>query len=113
MNWGAANQVVFEAGKEHTHIIDRKSASRDTFKMLGISFDTKLTMDKACCEIAATGHNRLHNLLRGERFFDNAVRVRLYTTHSWPMFEYATPAIYHAPGFFTHHIDGVQDRILQ
>ena len=111
--WGAANQVIFEAEKETFHIIDTKTPHGDSFKLLGVLFDTKLVMEEAINEIAAVANTRLQVLLKGRRFFSVAVMVRLYKSQVLSYLEYATPAIYHAPQFFLQRLDCIQNRFLE
>ena len=42
--WGRAHQVEFESSKESLHILCTKNPTGDSFKILGIRFDTKLVM---------------------------------------------------------------------
>jgi hypothetical protein len=112
-DWGQANQVLFDAAKETFHILDRKCPHGDNFKLLGVTFDTKVVMDAACFEIAGQAHSRLKTLLRGQRFFALPVLVRLYKSQILSFVEYATPAIYHAPDFFLLQVDRVQTLFLE
>ena len=42
--WGRANQVVFDAAKESKHIICTQRPYGKSFKILGVTFGTKLAM---------------------------------------------------------------------
>ena len=50
--WGAANQVVFDAGKESFHVLHRRKPYGESFKTLGVHWDTKLKLDQHCHEQA-------------------------------------------------------------
>ena len=80
---------------------------------MGVSFDTKLVMDSAIDEIAAKANTRLQTLLRGQRYFSCAALIKLYKSQVLSYIEYATPAIYHAPRFFLHRLDCIQNRLLE
>jgi len=75
--WGAANQVVFDPGKESLHILDPERPVGDSFRILGVLFDTRLTMKDAVMEIAAQAHVRLQTVLRTHRYNSVAETVRL------------------------------------
>ena len=70
-------------------------------------------MDAACFEIAGQAHSRLRKLLRVNRFLTTAVMVRLYKSQVLSFVEYATPAIYHAPGYFLGQVNNVQTTFLE
>ena len=70
-------------------------------------------MEEAINEIAANANSRLQVLLRGRRYFTEAVMIRLYKSQVLSYLEYATPAIYHAPQFFLQRLDCIQHRFLE
>ena len=43
--WGASRRVTFDASKEHFCILHKLHCSGDTFRLLGVLIDSKLTMD--------------------------------------------------------------------
>ena len=77
-SWGTANQVMFDPGKESFHILHPRKPYGDNFKMLGVTFDPKLMMDSAACEVAAEAGWRMRALLRCRRFYSKAELVRMY-----------------------------------
>ena len=111
-SWGAANQVTFDAGKESFHVLHRRFAHGGPFKILGVIFDEKLTMELAINEISAKAHARVVALLRGRCFFSPRALTRMYKMQVLSFIEAATPAIYHAPAFFLSRLDAVQDKFL-
>ena len=44
--WGRANAVQFDAGKEGFHVLSRRDPEGDDFDMLGVEWDTSLTMER-------------------------------------------------------------------
>eukprot|EP00930_Biecheleria_cincta_P051009 TRINITY_DN36168_c0_g1_i1.p1 TRINITY_DN36168_c0_g1~~TRINITY_DN36168_c0_g1_i1.p1 ORF type:complete len:194 (-),score=20.76 TRINITY_DN36168_c0_g1_i1:48-602(-) len=62
--------------------------------------------------MAAAANARLNTLLKGRRCFSD-VAVRLYKSQVLCVFEYATPAIFHAPPFFLRRLDNIQNRFLE
>ena len=51
INWGDANQVSFDAAKESKHILSTTDPEGSTFKLLGVPFDTELSMACAVSEV--------------------------------------------------------------
>ena len=43
-DWGRANGVIFDVGKEHKVILNHVEPEGDSFTLLGVSFDPKLIM---------------------------------------------------------------------
>ena len=50
--WGRANQVQFDASKESFHVLSRTDPEGEDFKMLGVEWDTKLSMAREAEELA-------------------------------------------------------------
>ena len=50
--WGHANQVVFDPAKEQFVIIHPSEKQCEYFKLLGITFDSQLKMEKGIREVA-------------------------------------------------------------
>ena len=96
--------------KESLH---NKPPLGDRFRILGVTFDPKLTMDICCHEVAAIAHNQLNIILRTRQYHDQAALVRLYKSYVISFVEAGLPAYYHAPPFFLGAIDRVQDRFLE
>ena len=111
-SWGTANQVMFDPGKESFHILHPRKPYGDNFKMLGVTFDPKLMMDSAACEVAAEAGWRMRALLRCRRFYSKAELVRMYKAQVLSYIESSTPAIYHAPQFYLAPVDNIQQLFL-
>ena len=111
--WGEANQVTFDAGKESFHILHPRVPSGTNFKMLGVNFDVKLVMQSACYGVAGIAADRCRAVLKLRRFFSTAELVNQYKSQVLSGIDFTTPAIYHAPEFFLRAIDEVQDNFLR
>jgi hypothetical protein len=111
-DWGNANQVAFDPAKETFHILHRARPLGSDFKILGVTFDAKLLMEAATCEIAAQAHTRLNSILRARRFYPVGMVIWLYKSLVLSYVEVSTPAIYHATDFAISSLDNVQDRFL-
>ena len=44
-HWGVSRRVTFDAAKEHFCILHKLHGSGDTFRLLGVLIDVKLTME--------------------------------------------------------------------
>ena len=75
--WGKANAVAFDAGKESMHVIARTDATAGTFKLLGVQFDTKLIMDRCVHSLVQDCSWKLKSLLRTRRFLSGEKLINL------------------------------------
>ena len=110
--WGHANQVTFDSTKESFHLLHPRLAEGDCFRMLGVTFGPKLVMRKACYEIAAIAAGRAQIILKAARFYSREALILQYKSQVLSSIDYATPAIYHAPEFFLHAIEKIQNDFL-
>ena len=85
----------------------------NSFKLLGVPFDTGLSMACAISEIVSAAGWKLRTLLRTRRFYTDADLVVLYKAHLLSYLEYRTPAIYHASRAVLARLDAVQSRFLR
>ena len=112
-NWGVANQVIFDAGKEILHVLHRTEPSGESFRTLGVHWDTKLQMDLQCREVAQRASWKLRTLLRTLQFHDTKALVGQYKSHVLPTLEFCTPAVYHCTDTVLDQVDRVQKRFLR
>ena len=110
--WGAANQVAFDADKESQHILSLSQPEGSEFKLLGVLFDTELSMAHAVAELVSSACWKLRTLLRTKRFYTDADLIVLYKAHLLSYLEYRTPAIYHATRAVLRRLDAVQRNFL-
>ena len=106
--WGASQQIQFDGDKESMHILDREHPYGESFKFLGVRYDTKLTMATACLEIAAQGHSRTRSLLRLQAFYSKSKMIMFCKAQVLSYIEMWTPAVRHANEYWLSAIDGVQ-----
>jgi len=111
--WGAANQVTFESTKESFHILSHTDSHGSSFKLLGVTFDTHLSMVHAVHECATEAHWRLSSLLHCRRFFQVKDLVMQYKLQVLSFLEYRTCAITHAADSHLAVLDSVQRRFLR
>ena len=94
--WGRANQVVFDAGKEHMIVLSHQEPSGAIVKLLGVKFDAKLSMNIAIHECVVDVGWKCRTLLRTQRFYTHGELLGLWKSHILSFIEYRTPAWYHA-----------------
>jgi hypothetical protein len=81
--WGDANQVQFDPGKESFHVLAKVDAFGSDFKLLGVIFDVCLKMTAAVEEVVQQAGWKLRMLMRTRRYYTDAEVVILYLLHTW------------------------------
>ncbi len=111
--WGHANQVTFDAGKESFAVISTTDPAGESFKLLGLEFDTKLVM-RDCVRICVTEASwRYRSILRTHRFFNDRELVGLFKAHVLSYVEYRTPGVYHASTTVLEPLDRILSSFLR
>ena len=105
--------MQFEAKKESFSILSRFTPFGPTFTLLGVQFDTGLSMSTAVTKLHNSAMWKLRTLLRARRFYEVEETITTYKTKILSYLEYRTPAIYHANGTLLLQIDGVQTKLLR
>ena len=109
--WGAANSVKFDPGKESFNIIHRRGHSGDDFRLVGLKFDSTLTMARAVATLAREAGRTLAALLRSRRSCSRRELINLYTAQILSYIESGTPGYYHAPPSVLLPLDRIQKRL--
>ena len=66
--WGTANQVAFDAAKESQHVLSTSDPEGSAFKLLGVPFDTELSMANAVSELVSSAGWKLRTQPSHEAF---------------------------------------------
>lgn len=111
--WGSANAVTFDPGKESMHVLGRWDPSGDDFKILGILFDTRLRMEPCVLSTCTDASWKIGVILRTRRFHSTADLILLYKSQVLSYVEYRTPGIYHACSTLLDKLDRQQRRFLR
>ena len=111
--WGFANQVEFDSSKESFHVLHRRDPEGEDFRVLGVLWDTTLSMIKECEEVGKRASAKLRALLKVRRFYTTPQLVKLYKTHVLPVLEFGTPAVYHATNTALENLDKVQTHFCE
>ena len=94
--WGRANQVTFDSSKEYSSIISNTDPEGEDFKILGMWFDTTLSMKRVVSKLCNKVNWKLSTLFRASKLFDIPGLVIQFKARILGYIEYRTPAIYHA-----------------
>ena len=111
--WGRANKVTFDAGKEGLHVISRSNPEGGNFKHLGVEFDPRLLMEDEITALASKCQWKISTILRARRFYSVDRLVGLYKAQVLSYIEYRTPAIFHAASTHLEQLERVQRRFLR
>ena len=112
-NWGAANRVTFDPGKEEFCILHPADGIGNDFKLLGPIFDCKLTMAVTISKILRKARPKLTTLLRTGRYYNTRELVRQFKTHVLNILESSNGAIYHATATVLAPLDHVADSFIR
>jgi hypothetical protein len=104
---------VFDPKKESLHILSKTEGFGPEFKILGVAFDSALTMEAAVAEVVSESSWKLKTLIKTRRFYTDAELVMLYKAHLLSYLEYRTTAVYHATRDLLLRLDRVQTKFLQ
>ena len=107
--WGAANQVCFDANKESKHVLSLTDPFGPDFKLLGVIFDCGLEMTNAVHGLVSKVKWKSKTLLRSRRSFGTVDLVLQYKQQILSYIEYRNPAIYHATATVLNQLDRTQD----
>ena len=79
--WGASRRVTFNASKEHFCILHKLHCSGETFRLLGVLVDPKLTMEDEIRRIRKKARPKIIAILNTRRFYDTGGLVQQYKAH--------------------------------
>ena len=111
--WGFANQAIFVSGKESHHIISHVGPFGANFKILGITFDPRLSMKDCINEIVSEYGWKIQSLLRVQRSYSIAELIRRYNAHVLSRVACRTAVISHSPPPFLEALDRMQRSFLR
>ena len=111
--WGDTFRIQFEPTKEHYAILHKRDPHGQTFKLLGILYDTRLFMNEAVGAIVKSVGWKLITLFRVRSQYSITQYLNLYKTQIWSSVEWATPAILHATRTLLDNVDRIQRKFLR
>ena len=110
--WGEAHRVIFDAAKESFHIMSRSKPHGDNFRLLGITFDPKLSMYSAIHECVGAINWKLQTLLRTLRFHNDRGIIQIFKSHLLSFIEYRTVAISHCSPSSLELVNDILTRLI-
>ena len=127
VDWGRKWLVDFNAGKTQLVSFDRSKNTgaidvkmdgsvleeKTSFKMLGLTFSSKLDWDSYIVSIAKTASKKIGALIRSVKFLSPEVALYLYKSTIRPCMEYCCHVWAGAPRCYLELLDKLQKRICR
>ena len=127
VDWGRKWLVDFNAGKTQLVSFDRSKNTgaidvkmdgsvleeKTSFKMLGLTFSSKLDWGSYIVSIAKTAPKKIGALIRSMKFLSPEVALYLYKSTIWPCMEYCYHIGAGAPSCYLELLDKRQKRICR
>ena len=127
LDWGRKCFVDFNAGKtqlasldmsNNPGVIDGKMdgsvlEENSSFKMLGLTFSSKLDWGSYIISIANTASKKIRALIRSMKFLSTEVALYLYESTIRPCMEYCCCVWAGAPSCYVELLDRLQKRICR
>ena len=127
MDWGRNWLVDFNAGKIQLVLFDRSNNTgaidvkmdgsvleeKSSFKMLGLTFSSKLDWGSYIISIAKTASKKIGALIRSMKFLSPEVALYLYKSTIWPCMEYCCHVWAGAPSYYLELLDKLQKLICK
>ena len=127
MDWGKKWLVDFNAGKTQLVSFDRSNNNgsidvkmggsileeKSSFKMLGVTFSSKLDWGSYVISIAKTASKKIGALIRSMKFISPEVALYLYKSTIRPCMEYCCHVWAGAPSCYLGLLDKLQKRICR
>ena len=127
MDWGKKWLVDFNAGKTQLILFDQSKNSgsfdvkmdgsvlegKSSFKMLGLTFSSKLDWGSYIISIAKTASQKIGALIRSMKFLSPEVTLYLYKSTIRPCMEYCCHVWAGAPSCYLELLDKLQKRICR
>ena len=127
VDWSRKWLVDFNAGKtqlvsfdhsNNTAAIDVKMdgsvlEEKSSFKMLGLSFSSKLDWGSYIVSTAKTASKKIGALIRSMKFLSPEVALYLYKSTIWPCMEYCCHVWAGAPSCYLELLDKLQKQICR
>ena len=127
VDWGRKWLVDFNAGKTQLVLFDRSKNTgaidvkmdgsvledKTSFKMLGLTFSSKLDWGSYIVSIAKTASRKIGALIRSMKFLSREVALYLYKSTIRPCMEYCCHVWAGAPSCYLELLDKLQKRICR
>jgi hypothetical protein len=111
-NWGRANRVSFDAGKEHLVILHPSEWHGEAFRLLGCMIDLDLRMQTCIDQLLNKIRPKSTAILRTRAYYGVPELINQYKTHVWGLVEMYSGAYFHASNTLLDKIGQVQISFL-
>jgi len=106
--WGETNRVEFDPAKEELVIMHPRNGYGETFRLLGLMVDNRLTMEEAVAKLLKQARPKCQQLLRTRAHYGIPDIILQYKTHILGILESVTGGIYHATATVLAPLDRLQ-----
>lgn len=106
--WGVSNRVIFDDAEEEFAILHRADPFGDTFRLLGVQIDTKLTMAEEVTRIRRKTKAKIRAILRTRHFYQIRNMLQQFKSHVWCILEFSAGSICHASKKYLDSLDKLQ-----
>ena len=117
VDWGKKWLVDFNAGKTQLVSFDQSNGSvleeKSSFKMLGLTFSSKLDWGSYIISIAKTASKKIGALIRSMKFLSPEIALYLYKSTICPCMGYCCHIWAGAPSCYLELLDKLQKRICR
>jgi len=110
--WGRANRVSFDTGKEHLVILHPDEYHGDPFKFSGLMIDLDLRMHTCIDQLLSKIRPKCTAILRTRAYYSVTELIGQYKTHVWSLVEMYSGAYFHAASTLLQKIGQVQRSFL-
>ena len=110
--WGEANSVRFDEDKESMNVVSLQTPSGREFRILGVTIDSRLTMETAVSEVVGACGWKVRSILQMKSYFPMGSRIAHFKAQIVSYIEYRTVALLHVHSELTKRIDDIQRNFL-
>ena len=111
VDWGKKWLVDFNAGKTQLVSFDRPNSGGSSFKMLGLTFSSKLDWSSYIISIAKTASKKIGALIRSMKFLSSEVAPCLYKSTIRQCMEYCCQVWTGVPNCYLELLDKLHKRL--
>ena len=86
---------------------------KTSFKMLGLTFSSKLDWGSYIVSIAKTASKKIGALIHSVKFLSPEVALYLHKSVIWPCMEYCHHVLAGAPNFYLEYLEKLQKQICR
>ena len=106
--WGKQSRASFDSTTKHFCILHRRNCDGDTFRLLGVMVNQKLSMSDEIDRIKSKASPKVSAILSSRWFYNEQGLIQQYKSHVLPLLEFSNASIYHAAESKLDELDEIQ-----